>query len=289
MKRVLKSLPFLFVFGLILWTFNSIVASAFAPGKFFSDTMAFTDAMQNVYFKGTMLFVSVFLYMILFRIFLYQKEEKLLRKAFNHSFPMCITDFRGNIVEANTSYKKIFGDPRKQKKAAKCWESRPSSACHTKDCPLVQVKNGRQDVVCEQAIRTGDGKRYYDIKAKPVMNSFDQVVGIIETFNDMTERKILELYNTKLIEDLKDSLARVKMLSGMLPVCTSCKQVRSDDGFWEQIESYLDMKSDVEVIPSLCPECKEIAEMNLDDSESRFSNCQDLKTDDMRWLKVTMH
>jgi len=287
MKRILKSLPFLFVFGLIIWTFNSIVASAFAPGKFFYDTLAFPDAMQNIYFKITMLFVSVFLYMILFRIFLYEKEGKLLRKAFNHSFPMCITDFKGNIIEANASYRKIFNDPGKGKSRVKCWESRPSNACHTEACPLVQIKSGKEDVVCEHAVEIGDGKRYYDIKAKPIRDSFDQVVGIIETFNDMTERKVLEIYNTKLIEELKESLTRVKLLSGMLPVCTSCKQVRSDNGYWEQIESYLNLKSDVEIIPSLCPECKEVADLVIDDSEQSH-DAQYLHSEDMKWLKVAM-
>lgn len=287
MKKILKSLPFLFVLGFIVWTFNSIVASAFAPGKFFYDTLAFPDAVQNIYFKGTMLFVSIFLYMILFRIFLYEKEGKLLRKAFNHSFPMCITDFKGNIIEANTSYREIFKNPGSGKGGMKCWESRPSSACHTEACPLVRVKNGEKNVVCEHAVEIGDGKRYYDIKAKPIRNSFDQVVGIIETFNDMTERKILEIYNTNLIEELKGSLAKVKLLSGMLPVCTSCKQVRSDNGYWGQIESYLDMKSDVEIIPSLCPECKEAADMIMDDPEQSHDTPH-MKNMDMKWLKVAI-
>jgi hypothetical protein len=52
---------------------------------------------------------------------------------------------------------------------------------------------------------------------------------------------------------------RIKKLSGLLPICSSCKKVRDDKGYWNQIESYISNHSEAYFSHSLCPE------LNLDD------------------------
>lgn len=56
---------------------------------------------------------------------------------------------------------------------------------------------------------------------------------------------------------LEESIDQIKTLSGLLPVCASCKQVRDDRGYWKQIESYLAQHSEVVVSHSICPDCLE--------------------------------
>jgi hypothetical protein len=58
-----------------------------------------------------------------------------------------------------------------------------------------------------------------------------------------------------LILDLQKSLKEVKALRGLLPICSSCKKVRDDKGYWNQIESYIQERSDAEFSHSICPEC----------------------------------
>ncbi len=285
MKRILTSIPFLFIFGLLIWTVNSIVASMFTQGQLAVDSSLFSQMTSNLYFRLLIMFFSVFLYMILFRIFLYENDEKLLRKAFNHSFPVCMTDFKGNIVEANDSYMDIFKTTDLKGKKIKCSESRPNKACHTEQCPLTQINNGKDNITCEHAIKSKGETRYYDVKVKSMNNSFDEVVGIIETFYDVTDRVTLLKHNQKLVADLKESLHHIKLLSGMLPVCTSCKQVRSDEGYWEQIESYLGENSEIEVVSSLCPCCKEASD-SIEDLCDEQNDYTITSTDDMKWLKI---
>jgi C4-dicarboxylate-specific signal transduction histidine kinase len=55
--------------------------------------------------------------------------------------------------------------------------------------------------------------------------------------------------------DLRDALAKVKTLSGFIPICASCKKIRDDKGYWNQLEAYLSAHSEVEFSHSLCPEC----------------------------------
>lgn len=79
--------------------------------------------------------------------------------------------------------------------------------------------------------------------------SYDGVV------KDITERKLAEKEREKLISDLKDALAKVKQLSGMLPICSSCKKIRDDKGYWTQIESYIHDHSEAEFSHGICPDC----------------------------------
>ncbi len=61
----------------------------------------------------------------------------------------------------------------------------------------------------------------------------------------------------KLIKDLQDALAKVKLLSGLIPICAACKKVRKDNGFWEQIEVYIRNHSEAEFTHGICPTCTE--------------------------------
>jgi hypothetical protein len=59
----------------------------------------------------------------------------------------------------------------------------------------------------------------------------------------------------KIVSDLANALLDVKTLSGLLPICASCKKIRDDRGYWSQIEQYLEQHSDAEFTHSLCPDC----------------------------------
>ncbi|MBN1398611.1 MAG: hypothetical protein JXA06_11315, partial [Bacteroidetes bacterium] len=69
------------------------------------------------------------------------------------------------------------------------------------------------------------------------------------------ERKQAELEKEKLISELQDALAKVKKLSGLIPICSSCKKIRDDKGYWNQLEKYLLEHSDATLSHGLCPDC----------------------------------
>ena len=60
---------------------------------------------------------------------------------------------------------------------------------------------------------------------------------------------------SKAIEELQHALKRVKTLSGMLPICASCKNIRDDRGYWNKIEAYIEKHSEAEFSHGICPEC----------------------------------
>ena len=59
----------------------------------------------------------------------------------------------------------------------------------------------------------------------------------------------------KLIVELRDALSKIRTLSGLLPICSSCKKIRNDEGYWEQIETYIRNRSEAEFSHGICPEC----------------------------------
>ncbi|MCB2148396.1 MAG: response regulator [Deltaproteobacteria bacterium] len=72
---------------------------------------------------------------------------------------------------------------------------------------------------------------------------------------DITERKRAEAEREKLIKELKNALADVKTLSGLIPICASCKKIRDDKGYWNQIETYIRDNSDAQFTHGICPKC----------------------------------
>lgn len=81
------------------------------------------------------------------------------------------------------------------------------------------------------------------------------VILLIKENKAITERQRAEEKQKDLILELQKALAEVKTLSGMLPICASCKNVRDDKGYWKQIESYLSEHSEAKFSHGICPEC----------------------------------
>jgi hypothetical protein len=77
------------------------------------------------------------------------------------------------------------------------------------------------------------------------------------TVENTIKRKKMEDEKEQLVKELREALAQVKRLSGMLPICSSCKKIRDDKGYWTRVEEYISEHSEVEFTHGLCSECAE--------------------------------
>jgi len=95
----------------------------------------------------------------------------------------------------------------------------------------------------------------YIMKPLDMASLFSSVEKCAE--NIMLEKKIQQQNKEKdeLIARLQDALDNVKILSGILPICSSCKKIRDDKGYWQQIESYIREHSEAQFSHGLCPDC----------------------------------
>jgi PAS domain S-box-containing protein len=104
----------------------------------------------------------------------------------------------------------------------------------------------------------------------PIFDSDGHIEAVAKICSDITERKLTEEEREKLIHELQNALAEVKTLSGLLPICAHCKNIRDDKGYWNKIENYIHQHSGTQFSHGICPECtkKYYPDIDLnDDSE----------------------
>jgi len=73
--------------------------------------------------------------------------------------------------------------------------------------------------------------------------------------DSLRQRLRAEENQRTLLLELQASVAEIKVLKGILPICASCKRIRSDGGEWEQVESYVREHTNAEFSHGLCPDC----------------------------------
>ena len=99
-----------------------------------------------------------------------------------------------------------------------------------------------------------------DISSENNTNKYNELLVAYETETKEKEKEIYRLKNVELVEaneGLKQALIQVKTLRGLLPICSSCKNIRSDDGYWASIEVYIGEHSEAEFTHGICPDCAE--------------------------------
>ena len=105
------------------------------------------------------------------------------------------------------------------------------------------------------AVTAGGGIVWFGQNVRALFDEVGGVAGFEAVARDITERKELERERERLIAELRDALTNVKVLRGLLPICSCCKKVRDDGGYWQQIEMYLRDHTDAEFTHGLCPGC----------------------------------
>jgi len=112
-----------------------------------------------------------------------------------------------------------------------------SNAVYDLEFRICRVSDGATVAVHSRAEYDRDGRK---------------VFGVVQ---DITARKRIETEREALILQLQDALEHIKTLKGIVPICATCKKVRDDKGYWEQVEAYLARHTDVRFSHGICPDC----------------------------------
>jgi len=103
----------------------------------------------------------------------------------------------------------------------------------------------------------GGKRRYIIFDAAPVYSKDREQVAAVETLQDITSRKHLEEQNERLVTELREAISKINTLKGLIPICSTCKKIRDDKGYWNKLESYIEAHSEAEFTHSMCPACEE--------------------------------
>jgi PAS domain S-box-containing protein len=122
---------------------------------------------------------------------------------------------------------------------------------------------------CEHRIVVGGAVWWVSERAELEFDQEGILLGGFGTVQDITDRKRAEEERERLIHELQEALAKVKTLSGMLPICAGCKKIRDDKGYWNQLEDYISEHSEALFTHGLCPGCLEKAYVEVEEITKR--------------------
>jgi PAS domain S-box-containing protein len=100
-----------------------------------------------------------------------------------------------------------------------------------------------------RALRKDGSWADLDLSATALRDAAGRVTGYLSVSREIGAQVAAE-------RALREALQNVKTLSGLLPICMYCKRVRDDEGYWEQVESYVHRHTDAQFSHGMCPECE---------------------------------
>jgi PAS domain-containing protein len=136
------------------------------------------------------------------------------------------------------------------------------------DAEIVGGEEGaRLTAIKQEVLRSGRGRRaeiaitfhrethYFDLVVEPLRDSHGTLLGLTCSSSDITPTKKILMERESLIAKLQEALDEVKLLSGLLSICASCKRIRNERQTWEPLESYLQSHSEAKFSHGVCPDC----------------------------------
>ncbi|MDJ0988003.1 MAG: PAS domain S-box protein [Desulfobacterales bacterium] len=189
-----------------------------------------------------------------------ESETKFRRVAESAKDAIITADRNGKIVFCNSAAAEMFGHPADSLIGQSISILMPQRFREAHERGMAKVvASGTSKLIGETVELFGitkDGKEFpVELSLSTWQSGAEQFyTGMIR---DISERKLHEKELNSLISSLKESLAQVRQLSGMLPICASCKKIRDDKGYWNQIEEYIRSHSEAEFSHGICPECSQ--------------------------------
>ena len=198
-----------------------------------------------------------------------QSEEKYHDLFQNANDAIMIVDVDLHYREVNTKAMEILGYSKEELLSMRITDIIPPEQAPRSAAEFEKLRNRGSYERFTGKVRTRDG-RWLDVEVNSSAIMENGVYkGSRDTMRDITLRKQAEAEREHLIQELQKALTNVKTLSGMLPICASCKKIRDDKGYWTQIEGYIREHTEAEFTHGLCPDCARRARQEVDDFTKR--------------------
>ncbi len=185
-----------------------------------------------------------------------RESRQFLYDLIEHSGALiCIKDRGGRYELVNSKWEEVTGIKRSDVIGRMDEELFPGATGKQFRINDAEIMNTGAVLEKEEILEDESGKRYFISIKFPLRGKDGAVSGMCGMITEITARKKAEEEREVLISELKNALSEIKTLSGMLPICSSCKKIRNDKGYWQQLEEYLCMHSEAEFSHGICPEC----------------------------------
>ncbi len=170
-----------------------------------------------------------------------------------------VKDCQGRFVLNNTAHLKLLGvesqDHARGKHDRDFFPKELATQYHADEQKILATKKAMIDYE-EQTVDHESGKlRWHATSKVPLIDIDGTTLGLAGICRDITERKRLEIERLKLLDEVQSALAKIRTLNGLIPICSSCKRIRDDKGYWQAVELYVEEHSTAEFTHGICPEC----------------------------------
>lgn len=176
-----------------------------------------------------------------------QRERELLEQAPDGIF---LANLEGTITDANSAGCRIMGLTREEITGKTIQDFLPPEDVVRLAESKEYLKSGKIQIA-EWSLRRNDGS-YLPVEVSAKIFPDGRWQGFLR---DISQRKQLEGKQAELIRSLQRSLKEIKVLRGLIPICSHCKRIRDDSGRWQQMETYVRDHSDADFSHSICPAC----------------------------------
>ena len=181
-------------------------------------------------------------------------DSEAFRKMFkNHGAIMYIVDLSTfAIIDANKTALDFYGYNIETMLTKRIPDLNTMSEAEIRAEIKRAVEEGRSYYVFKHQLSNGE-IRDVEIYANPIsIQGKDYSFSVV---HDITEHKKVDEDRERLIAELQSALEEIKTLRGIIPICSFCKKIRDDQGFWSQVEVYVKEHSEADFSHSLCPDC----------------------------------
>ena len=124
---------------------------------------------------------------------------------------------------------------------------------------LLSFIAARSIMSVEAQFELKEQQQWFHLTKTYLGESQQESAGMLIICRDITEQKLAQLEREQLINELRGALVNIKTLSGLLPICATCKKIRNDAGYWQQVEGYISEHTQAEFTHGICPECAQKA------------------------------
>jgi PAS domain S-box-containing protein len=160
----------------------------------------------------------------------------------------------GEIFDINPFLIEMLGYPHEALLGKRLWEIGAFRDIEASKAAFLELQSKGYVRYEDLPLETRD-ERHIDVEFVSNVYSVDHKRVIQCNIRDITLRKRIEEERRKLTYDLQDALTKIKRLTGLLPICASCKKIRDDKGYWNELEAYISEHSEAEITHGFCPDC----------------------------------
>lgn len=185
-----------------------------------------------------------------------EKKYQRLLETLEHEYIIYGHDTNGNFTHLSPSINNILGYSQN--------EFMGHYAEYITDNPInndvegytqAGLRGERQDPFEAEYWHKNGHRVHLRVTEIPLFDDNGNVLGIEGIVQDVSKIKQAEKDREDMIIKLEKALSEIKTLKGILPLCSFCKKVRDDEGYWEQVDIYIHKHSEADISHGICPDC----------------------------------